>query len=111
MTKQINTRSAKYLAFVRSRPCVVTGQDSDYTEMVAHHVRCLSGGGTSLKPSDYMTVPMTAYEHALLHSKGESAYWAKKNVDPEQMIKMTLLTYLATQSVGTELLIEFIEGL
>lgn len=111
MEKETNERSAKYLKFVRSRPCIVTGQDSDYTEIVAHHVRCLSGGGTGLKPSDYLTLPLTAFEHVMLHNMGEAAYWRTRRIDPSKYITMTLLTYLATQPVANELLIDLIESL
>lgn len=85
-------RSDAYLAFIRSRPCSVTGSSSD---VVAHHVRCLGGGGAGLKPPDWTCVPLTAEEHAYLHARGESSYWSAKGVNPLSEICMNLLVYLA----------------
>lgn len=86
-------RDSKYLAFIRSRPSVVSGNEF---EIVAHHVRCFGGGGTSLKPSDYLCLSLTAEEHSHLHAKGEKKYWQDNGVDPIQEITMHLLIYLAT---------------
>lgn len=86
-------KSDAYLAFVRSRPCVVTGRDND--EVVAHHVRCLGGGGVGLKPPDWMCVPIIASEHAKLHQVGERSYWESHSLNPLDMICMTMLIYLA----------------
>lgn len=47
-------RSEKYLAFVRSHPCVICNKKAE-----AHHVRRLYwGAGTSIKPHDYVTIPL-----------------------------------------------------
>lgn len=107
-----STRDAAYLAFVRSRPCVVTGACEEAgSDIVAHHVRCLGGGGVGLKPSDYLTVPLTAYEHVQLHNVGERSYWKAKGVDPGKMIAMTMLTWLAFKRVPYVDLVRFWESL
>jgi len=47
-------RSEKYLNFIRSKPCLVCKKKSE-----AHHVRKqVWGAGTSIKPHDFVTVPL-----------------------------------------------------
>ncbi len=92
-------RNPKYLKFVRSRPCIVTGTEGD--NVIAHHVRCLGGGGMGLKPADYLCIPLDAEEHARLHAMGEDLYWQRKGIDPCAMIGMTILVYLA-QDLGSD---------
>lgn len=87
-----NHRSKKYLEFIRTRACVITGLESD---VVSHHVRCLGGGGTGIKPSDYLCVPLIAEEHARLHAIGEKRYWGERGISPVRMIAMCLLVYFA----------------
>ena len=48
-----------------------------------------------LKPPDWMCVPITAENHALLHATSEKSFWAKRGLDPIDCISMTLLVYLA----------------
>jgi hypothetical protein len=81
------------MAFVRSRPCCVTGMTGDL--VVAHHVRCFGHGGTGLKPPDYLCVPLTGMEHHQLHQMGEKTYWGVRGVDPAAMVIMTMLVYLS----------------
>lgn len=87
-------RSENYLSFVRSRPCVITGSSTD---VVAHHVRCLGTWGTGIKPPDYYCVPITAEEHSKLHAMGERPYWEKHRENPDALVTMTMLCYLATK--------------
>lgn len=103
-------RNKQYLDFVRSRPSCISGAEQN---IVAHHVRCLGGGGTGLKPSDYLTVPLTTEEHSRLHSEGEASYWARHGLKPEEMIRMTLLIFSAhiESDELTEKLIDAIEVL
>lgn len=89
-------RSQDYLDFVRSRNCVVTGLEPRRgNDIVAHHVRCLGGGGMAMKPPDYYCVPLLAIEHVTLHSIGEETYWKTVNRDPQTLICMTLMIYIA----------------
>ena len=85
-------RSNAYLAFVRTRPCVVTGSDIG---VVAHHVRAFGHGGMSMKPPDWLCLPLTAEEHAKLHHEGENHYWRTRGHDPVSLLTMTMLVYLA----------------
>lgn len=84
-------RSSKYLSYIRSKPCVVTGSDVD---VVAHHVR-LGFFGAGMKPSDFRCLPLTAEEHGHLHHVGEKRYWEMRGEDPFQLIVMQMLVYLA----------------
>lgn len=92
MKKTTCHRSEAYLEFIRSRPCMISGSKID---VVAHHVRCLGGGGMGIKPSDYMCVPLTAELHAQLHQMGEWSFYERHLIDIESSIKMNLLIYMA----------------
>lgn len=99
-------RSPEYLKFIRSRPCTVTGSEVD---VVAHHVRCLGGGGMGIKPSDYMCIPLTWEQHARLHNMGEWSFYKLHSIDIESEIKMNLLIYMAkTPSVDYKLLMSIL---
>lgn len=106
-------RSKEYLAFVRSHPCLVTDQEFD---VVAHHLRHKPhGGGMSLKPSDYRTVPLIPIEHHRLHAMGEVSYWAKQRIIPEIAVCDMLIVWLrdkysihASQVHDIESALEFI---
>ena len=90
-------RDSSYLAFVRTQPCCISGLT---TGVVAHHVRMMGGGGVGLKPSDYLSVPLHHEVHQKLHSQGEGAFWAEKDVRP-----VAVMERLLTQCVqpGTDL--------
>lgn len=107
--KHKTSRDSKYLEFVRSRPCVVTGEESN--RVVAHHVRCLGGGGIGLKPSDYVCIPLTAEQHSRLHHMGEKSFWQDVGINPEEVITMTILVYLARIRVSYKNLIDLLECL
>jgi hypothetical protein len=86
-------RSQDYLEFIRTRPCMISGSNLD---VVAHHVRCLGGGGTGIKPSDYLCVPLTAQLHAQLHHMGERSFYERHGIDIHGALKMNLLIYMAS---------------
>lgn len=86
-------RSKKYLAFIREKSSLVSGSDWD---IVAHHVRCLGGGGMGLKPPDCLCVPLTASEHRLLHDMGERTFWLKNKIDLEKEIIRLQSEFLKT---------------
>jgi hypothetical protein len=56
------------------------------TDMVAHHVRTMGGGGMGLKPSDLYTIPLTAYEHARLHAGVEGDYYRRHDLDIQPIL-------------------------
>jgi hypothetical protein len=86
-------RNAKYLAWIRQQPCVVTGMDFTETDMVAHHVR-LGYCGMGIKPSDYRTIPLTAFQHAKLHRMVEKEYYKVFELNVEQLMTAHLSLYL-----------------
>jgi hypothetical protein len=86
-------RSSKYLEYIRSQPCEISGRTND---VVAHHVR-IGFFGTGIKPSDYRCVPLHHQLHQELHHIGEKTYWKNWETDPEQVILRLLLVYLAKQ--------------
>jgi hypothetical protein len=57
-------RSADWLQYVRSLPCVVTGRHG----CVAHHI--VGGRYSTLKTSDFLAIPLADAEHKLLHDHG-----------------------------------------
>ena len=64
LLKQKPFRSKKYLAYIRSQLCFVTGRQAE----IAHHIiNCKFGGGMGTKPSDLFTLPMTVEAHQQLH--------------------------------------------
>lgn len=103
-------RDEAYLRFIRSRPCSVTGVEGDEV-VVAHHIRCLGGGGTGLKPSDYLCVPLSSMQHQRLHNNGEVSFWKEWGQDPRDLVSMNLLIYMATKGVPYDRLIEFFVSL
>lgn len=84
-------RSKKYLDFIRSRPCCVSGAE---VNVIAHHVRCLGHGGMGLKPPDYCCVPLTQELHQELHDKGERTFWDKYQKDVCVMILLQMSCFL-----------------
>jgi len=94
MLKQKTGRSKKYMAFVRTLKSSVSGKE---WEIIAHHVRCMGGGGMGMKPSDYLCVPLTSEEHHDLHTKGEPSFWSKWDSSPEEAVLSTQLMYLARE--------------
>jgi len=59
-------KSKKYLNFVRTLPCVITGQYG----VDAHHMIGHGQGGMGLKASDYFAFPLCRELHDELHRHG-----------------------------------------
>jgi hypothetical protein len=87
-------RNRNYLAWIRQQECIATGMDFTQTDMVAHHVRAGGNGGMGLKPSDYRTVPLTAFQHHKLHSMIETKYYEMFEVPIDDVIADLLQRYL-----------------
>ncbi|MCO5159674.1 MAG: DUF968 domain-containing protein [Mesorhizobium sp.] len=74
----------KYLDFIRSLPCIVTGR----TPVEAAHVSYAAprygklGRGKASKESDCWAVPLSPDEHRRSHSMNERAYWQSVGIDP-----------------------------
>jgi hypothetical protein len=85
----------------------VSGVEGD---IVAHHVRCLGGGGMGLKPSDLMCVPLTPIEHERLHRIGEKTFWAEHSIDPKDELAKNMLIFLARYPVTYEELAFYVDS-
>ena len=92
-------RNAKYLSWIRQQPCVVTGMDFTQTDMVAHHVRASHGGGMGMKPSDYQTIPLSAFQHAKLHQGIEKEYYKIFELDVDLVMKELLERFLSKKGI------------
>lgn len=90
-------RSQKYMAWVRTKPCVITGDEHN---IVAHHVRLGNGGGTGLKPSDFRTVPLRADVHVELHNVGEGKFWCNAAIDPDHLVLRHMMEYAAEHGLA-----------
>ena len=66
-------RDDKYLAWVRTQPCVVCGAGP----CQAAHQRLLSGS-TGSKPDDYHALPNCSLCHMCEHSKGVVTMWNER---------------------------------
>lgn len=122
-TKRIH-RNGRYLAWLRTQPCCVTGATID---VQAAHTRLGLGGGMGIKPTDYRALPLQAISHRTQHQMGERAYWASKGRDPEIEVVIhlaryvrevytssfavsTVLEHCSSSEAQAELLIELIEA-
>jgi hypothetical protein len=72
--KEIKWRSEKYLKFVRSLPCVVTGRTEG---VVAHHLIGHGEGEMGGKTHDLFTMPLTVDEHRRFHDDPKG--WEDRN--------------------------------
>lgn len=83
-TKSKPVKNADYLDFIRSLPCVVTGQ----RPVEAAHVSFVNlkagstGRGKSQKVSDAFALPMHPDQHRRQHGMNEEAFWAQTGIDP-----------------------------
>lgn len=63
-------KSKKYLDFVRSMPCAITGKE----QVEAHHLIGHGQGGMGLKSSDLLAFPLCPELHRELHDHGWKAW-------------------------------------
>lgn len=94
--KEKNYRSKRYREFVASLTCAVGrwfGNASCEGEVVAAHVG--KGGGTGLKCSDLLTIPLCHRHHqGFEHQKGIETFKKKFNIDIGTEIVRTLAAYV-----------------
>ena len=99
-------RNAKHCAFIRGLPCLVTGR-KDGVECA--HIRYAdfslnkTEAGIGAKPSDCWTVPLSAHEHRLQHSRGERAYWRELGINP-LVVALALYEVSGDDEAGEEIL-------
>lgn len=64
-------RNNKYLAWVRSMPCLVCGTDQ---QIHAHHLIGHGTSGMGTKSSDLLTMPLCTEHHHELHTHGHKTF-------------------------------------
>ncbi len=72
-------RDRKYLDFLRTQACIISGVRGSEVETVdpAH----LGGGGTGIKGDDSTALPLIHHLHAGGHQGGEMSMWREKMPD------------------------------
>lgn len=87
--KQLNWRSEKYLKFVRSLPCVVTGRTGTESDpVVAHHLIGHGEGKMGGKAHDLFIMPMLASVHQEFHHDPKA--WEAKFGSQLFFVKQTI---------------------
>jgi hypothetical protein len=82
-----------HLAFVRTLPCVICGDD---TTVEAAHVRMMDPTvakpmtGIGIKPDDMFTLPLCGKHHREQHAMREATFWEQHGIDP---VKRALAIY------------------
>ncbi|KLV08651.1 DUF968 domain-containing protein [Photobacterium ganghwense] len=93
--KELIWRSEKYLKFVRSLPCVITGQTEN---VVAHHLIGHGEGKMGGKTHDLFTIPLEANEHRRFHDDPKA--WEERHGSQLGYVKATLKRALELGALG-----------
>ena len=97
--KEKNFRSKRYLKFVAGFSCVVGrwfNNASCEGDVVAAHVG--KGGGTGLKCSDLLTIPLCNRHHqGFEHQKGIESFKKKFNIDIKAEIIKCLMAFIKAE--------------
>ncbi|PNG64998.1 DUF968 domain-containing protein [Vibrio vulnificus] len=83
--KEKTWHSERYLKFVRSLPCVITGKTSD---VVAHHLIGHGEGKMAGKSHDLFTIPLHTDEHRKFHDDPKA--WEAKHDSQLYYVKQTI---------------------
>ena len=83
--KEITWHNEKYLGFVRTLPCVITGKTEG---VVAHHLIGHGEGKTGGKAHDLFTIPLHADEHRVFHDDPKG--WEEKHGSQLFYVKQTI---------------------
>ncbi len=89
LQRPVRKRDPEYLTWIRSRPCVVSGEYSQEWRgyvVEAHHVRKSGHGGTGTKPDDSRAVPLRRIYHMEYHDIGKEAFELKYGIELEVVI-------------------------
>lgn len=89
-------RSEKYLDFIRSMPCIITGRQAE-----PHH-EPLNGHGTGIKGPDNETLPLSREMHTKRHAYGRESFWAEYNIDWRYEVELYQKLYAADRAAKGE---------
>lgn len=79
-TKRVNRiRSAKYLKYIRTKPCLICGGPAE-----AHHLTHAQARAMASKNGDQWVVPLCHVHHMQLHefAGGERTFWSVNGINP-----------------------------
>lgn len=78
MGNKVRYRSERYMAYIRTKPCLICGSPSE-----AHHLTFAEHRAKGVKNSDSFCVPLCHGHHMALHSfaGGERSYWAVNGIN------------------------------
>lgn len=85
--KRPRKQDGKHLAWIRTLPCLVTGQYG----VEAAHIRYAAPAygkrdtGKAEKPDDRWTVPLSPDAHRAQHNTNEQKFWDHHKIDPCQV--------------------------
>lgn len=85
MQRQPRIRDEKHLAWVRTLPCIVTG---DNVSVEAAHIRYSdprigkNNPGVGQKPHDFFVLPLSGKQHRRQHAMNECVFWQRAGIDP-----------------------------
>jgi len=93
MLKHPRQHDPDHLAYLRTLPCCVCGDD---TATEAAHIRFAdpmigkNNPGIGAKPDDKYALPVCGSDHRKQHEGSETQWWAKLGIDP---VKVALALY------------------
>jgi hypothetical protein len=85
--KETTPRDASYLDFVRTFDCIGCGWPAHLKKIDAHHIET---GGTSIKCSDYLTVPLCAADARGCHDAADKSPETADGFRPYALMLNTL---------------------
>jgi len=92
-------RSAAYLAWIRTLPCIAPGCGHEGNDVAAHHEPKPGQSATGMKCGDDRALPLCSRHHTgskdARHNMSRAAFW--KHLDVELLIKELRGLYKAEQ--------------
>ncbi|WP_051129065.1 DUF968 domain-containing protein [Brucella anthropi] len=85
--KRPRIENGKHLAWIRTLPCIITGQygvEAAHIRYAAPHLGKRDTGKAE-KPDDRWTVPLSPEMHREQHSMNEQDFWQRHKIDPCQV--------------------------
>ena len=83
--RRTRQQSRSHLAWLRTLPCLITGQRKDVDAAHIRYAEPVYGKritGIGEKPSDRFAVPLSRRLHEEQHKGNEREFWARHGIDP-----------------------------